>query len=347
MKTITYREALNEAMAEEMHRDPAVFVYGLDVSDHKRIFGITSGLVENFGPGRCFITPLCEDAMTGFGLGAAINGLRPVHIHIRVDFMLLAMNQIANMLSSCRYMSGGVLKVPMVIQAIIGRGWGQSCQHSKSLQSIFAHIPGIKVLMPASPANAKGLLKAAIRDDNPVIVLEHRWLFDIQGPVPEVCEPVPIGVSEVVRQGRDLTLIATSWMVVEALKAAEVLERLHGVSAEVVDPRSISPVDQEGLCCSVRKTGHAIVADYDWVFCGFSAEVAAILSQNCFDALKGPVRRLGFLHSPCPTARVLENQFYPTATQIIREAESMLGLPEADLRQEYFYSYENKFKGPF
>ena len=347
MKTMTYRNALNEAMIEEMHRDPAVFVYGLDVSDHKHIFGITAGLVEKFGPERCFITPLCEDAMTGFGLGAAINGLRPIHIHIRVDFMLLAMNQIVNMLSSCRYMSGGKLKVPMVIQAVIGRGWGQACQHSKSMQSTFAHIPGIKVLMPASPANAKGLLKAAIRDDNPVIVLEHRWLFDIQGAVPEVCEPVTIGTCEVIRPGSDLTVIATSWMVVEAIKAAEVLARRHGLSVEVVDPRSITPLDEEGICRSVNKTGHAIVADYDWIFCGFSAEIAAMISYNCFGALKRPVQRLGFLHSPCPTTRVLENEFYPTAAHVIREAEFMLGLPQADLRQEEFYSYENKFKGPF
>ena len=214
MKPITYREAINHALIQEMERDENVFVYGLDVSDHKRIFGSTANLVERFGPERCFITPLSEDCMTGFGLGAAINGMRPVHVHIRVDFMLLAMNQIANMLSCCRYMSGGKLKVPMVIRAIIGKGWGQACQHSKSMHSVFAHIPGLKVILPTSPEDAKGMLSAAIRDDNPVIMLEHRWLYDIAGPVPDEGYVTPIGKAKVTRKGRDVSIIAISFIVI-------------------------------------------------------------------------------------------------------------------------------------
>lgn len=347
MKTITYREAINQALVREMERDPSVFIYGLDVTDHKGIFGSTLGLLDKFGPSRCFITPLTEDAMTGFGLGAAINGLRPVHIHQRVDFMMLAMNQLSNMVSTCRYMSGGKLKIPMTIRAIIGRGWGQSCQHSKSMHGVFAHIPGIKVILPTTPYDANGLLSAAIRDDNPVIILEHRWLYDISGNVPETGDIVPIGKANIVRDGSDITVVAVSWMNVEALKAAEVIQRKHGVEVEIIDPRTVYPLDEETIAASVKKTGRCIVADYDWGFCGFSAEIAAMVSERCFKELKTPVSRLGFAHTPCPTTRPLENKFYPSAVEIIRMVENKLGLESTGLEREEFYSYENKFKGPF
>ena len=347
MKKITYRQAINQALAEEMERDRRVFVYGLDVTDHKGIFGSTLGLLEKFGPERCFITPLAEDAMTGFGLGAAINGLRPVHVHQRVDFMMLTLNQISNMFSNCRYMSGGRLKVPMVIRGVIGRGWGQSCQHSKSMHSVFAHIPGIKIVVPTTPRDAKGMLSSAIRDDNPVIVMEHRWLYDIEGQVPEGEYTVPLGSARMVRKGSDLTVVAVSWMNVEAMKAAEILKARAGVEVEIIDPRTVYPLDGATIVDSVKKTGRCIVADYDWIFCGFSAEVAAYVSENCFGSLKAPVRRLGFAHTPCPTTRPLENRFYPDAVDIIKTAEKMLGLDPVDLTGEEFYSYENKFKGPF
>jgi pyruvate dehydrogenase E1 component beta subunit len=347
MKSITYREAINQAFFQEMERDSSVILYGLDVTDHKRIFGSTVGLVESFGPERCFTTPLAEDAMTGFGLGAAINGLRPVHIHQRVDFVMLTINQISNMLSTCRYMSGGRLKVPMTIRAVIGRGWGQSCQHSKSMHALFAHIPGIKVVLPTTPRDAKGLLASAIRDDNPVVVLEHRWLYDISGEVPAGEFTSPLGKAHVVRNGKDLTVIAVSWMNVEAIKAAEVLEGKHGIDLEIVDPRTVYPLDEGTLVESVRKSGHCIVADYDWTFCGFSAEIAAVIGERCFGHLKSPVRRLGFAHAPCPTTRPLENKFYPDAVDIIRTVESIFGVEPADLTGEEFYSYEQRFKGPF
>jgi pyruvate dehydrogenase E1 component beta subunit len=347
MKTITYGKAINQTLVQEMERDPSVFVYGLDVTDHKGIFGSTLGLLDKFGPDRCFITPLSEDSMTGLGLGAAINGLRPVHIHQRVDFMMLAMNQISNMFSNCRYMSGGKLKVPMTIRAVIGRGWGQSCQHSKSMHAVFAHIPGIKVVLPTTPRDAKGLLAAAIRDDNPVIVLEHRWLFDILGEVSAQEEIIPIGKANIVREGTDISVVAISWMNIEALKAAKVVKKKHSIKMEIVDPRTVYPLDEETISASVNKTGHCIVADYDWVFCGFSAEIAAMVSERCFKKLKSPVSRLGFAHTPCPTTRPLENKFYPSAIDIIRIVEHKLGLNHADLTGEEFYSYENKFKGPF
>jgi acetoin:2,6-dichlorophenolindophenol oxidoreductase subunit beta len=347
MKTITYRDAINHALVEEMQRDSRVFVYGLDVTDHKGIFGSTLGLLEQFGPERCFITPLAEDAMTGFGLGAAINGLRPVHVHQRVDFMMLTLNQISNMFSSCRYMSGGRLKVPMVIRGVIGRGWGQSCQHSKSMHSVFAHIPGIKVIMPTTPRDAKGMLLSAIRDDNPVIIMEHRWLYDISGDVPDREEVIPLGKANIVREGKDITVVAVSWMNIEALKAAEILREMHGIEVEILDPRTIYPLDSEAIISSVSKTGNCIVADYDWTFCGFSAEIAALVSEKCFTKLKNPVSRLGFAHTPCPTTRPLENAFYPDAVDIIRTAENMLCFDPVDLAGEDFYSYENRFKGPF
>jgi len=342
---ITFRRALNLALEKEMEADPDVFVFGLDVPDHKRLYGSTAGLVERFGAERCFGTPLSEDAMTGVALGAAISGLRPVHVHIRVDFMLLAMNQIANMVSNLRYLSGGHLRIPLVIRAIIGRGWGQSAQHSKSLQSIFGHLPGLKVVLPSSPQDAYSLLRSSIRDDNPVIFLEHRWLYDVEGEVDDE-QTVPLGSCAVRRSGDALTVVCTSWMNVEAIKAAEVLAQ-RGVELEVIDVRTVAPLDARPIIGSVRKTRHCIVADYDWVFCGFGAELAALISYQCFGVLQHPVERLGFAHVPCPTTRPLENLFYPSAVSIIRTAERMLGLNETDLCGEVFYSHEQRFKGPF
>lgn len=345
-RVITYCQAVNEALSQEMERDSSVFIYGIGVPDHKRVFGSTAGLLEKFGPERCFDTPLAEDSMTGFGIGAAINGMRPVHVHMRADFLLLAMNQLANMASAYRYITDGKLKVPLVIRAVIGRGWGQGYQHSKSMYSVYAHIPGVKVVLPATPRDAKGLLIAAIRDDNPVIFMEHRWLYDVAGEVPEEPYTIPLGQAHVLREGKDLTVVATSWMNTEALKAAEVMQK-RGVSVAVVDPRTIAPFNDELIIKSVKKTGHCIVADNDWLHCGFSAEVAARVSQACFGYLKSPVERIGFAATPCPCTRPLENCFYPNAVDIIRSIERKLKLPAADLSGEDFYSYENKFRGPF
>ncbi|MBI3321251.1 MAG: alpha-ketoacid dehydrogenase subunit beta [Candidatus Omnitrophica bacterium] len=342
---LSYREALAKALADEMERDPSVFVFGLDVQDHKRINGSTAGLVERFGAERCFGTPLSEEAMTGVAVGAAISGLRPIHVHIRVDFMLLAMNQIANMASNLRYMSGGRLRLPLVIRAVIGRGWGQSAQHSKSLHGVFAHFPGLKVVLPSSPQDAYSLLRAAIQDDNPVIFLEHRWLYDVEGDVDED-QAVPLGLPVVRRPGRDLTVVSTSWMNVEAMKAADVLSK-QGVELELIDVRTAAPLNAEPIIDSVRKTRRCIVADNDWAFSGFGAELAARVGHDCFGQLDHAVERLGFAHAPCPTTRPLENLFYPSAVSIIRTTERMLQLGETDLAGESFYSYEQRFKGPF
>jgi pyruvate dehydrogenase E1 component beta subunit len=268
-----------------------------------------------------------------------------VHVHIRVDFMLLAMNQIGNMLSNLRYMSGGQLKAPLVIRAIVGRGWGQSAQHSKSLHGMFAHFPGLKVVLPTTPQDAYSLLRASIRDDNPVIFLEHRWLYDVEGEVDDTA-PGALGVPVVRRAVDAATVVCTSWMTIEALKAADVLAK-RCIELEVIDVRTVTPLGEEPIMNSVRKTRRCVVADYDWGFCGFGAELAALVSHRCFGLLERPVERIGFAHVPCPTTRPLENLFYPSAVGIIRAAEKMLGLPEADLSGETFYSYEQRFKGPF
>lgn len=345
-KKISYRTAINQALHQEMERDNSIFIYGIDVADHKRIFGSTAGLLEKFGQKRVFSTPLSEEALLGFGLGAAINGLRPINVHIRVDFLLLAINQLVNMVGSYHYGTDGKIKVPLVIRAIIGKGWGQSYQHSKSLQSFFAHIPGLKVVMPTTPADAKGLLISAIRDNNPVVVLEHRMLYDVEDKVPIKPIPIPLGIGQILKEGKDITIIATSYSVVSAMKAAEVLENI-GVSVEVVDPRSIFPLDEELIIKSVEKTGHCIIADYDWTFCGFSAEMAARIYEKLSHKLKSEIARLGFAPTHCPGTRPLENEFYTDSIDLIRAAEKKLKLTEMDLSQETFYSYENKFRGPF
>lgn len=344
-RSLTFRQALSLGLEHEMARDPAVFVFGLDVPDHKRIYGSTAGLLERFGPQRCFGTPLSEDAMTGVALGAAISGLRPVHVHIRTDFLLLAMNQLGNMVSSLRYMSGGQLRVPLVIRAVIGRGWGQSAQHSKSLHGLFAHFPGLKVVLPTTPQDAYSLLRASIQDDNPVIFLEHRWLYDVEGEVDDMIS-LALGEPAIRREGDSVTIVSTSWMTVEALRAAEVLAK-RGIGVEVIDVRTVAPLGIEPICESVKKTGYCLVADYDWTFCGFSAELAAQIHHDCFGSLKAPVQRLGFAHAPCPTTRPLETLFYPSAERMIRTIEQLLELPPADLREESFYTYEQRFRGPF
>ena len=346
IKSITYRQGLNEALAEEMRRDPRVFVFGIDVADHKRIFGSSQGLVEEFGANRCFSTPLAEDGMTGFALGAALNGLRPIHVHMRVDFMILAMNQITNMIASFCYGSGGKGKVPLVIRAVVGRGWGQSWQHSKTLHSWFAHIPGLKVVMPSRAKDAKGMLISAIRDDNPVIFIEHRWLYDAVGAVPEESSAAPLEGCEILRSGKHVSVAAVSWMSVEAMKAAEILAK-RGIDLEVIDVRSLAPFDAETVIVSTQKTGHLIVADYDWIYCGFGAEVATRVYEGCFNSMKSPITRLGFPQAHTPCTRPLENSFYPNAISIIRAVEMKLGIEQMNLDGEEFFSYEKKFKGPF
>ena len=347
MSKISYCEALNKAIIQEMERDPSVFIYGIGVPDHKEIFGSTAGILAKFGPERCKDTPIAEDAMTGIGIGAALNGMRPIHVHIRVDFLLLAMNQLVNMASTISYGSGGKLNVPIVIRAVVGRGWGQGFQHSKSMHSTFAHVPGLKVIAPTTPSDAKGMMAAAIRDNNPVIILEHRWLYWQEDEVEDAPYVIELGKGNILREGSDISIISTSWLNVEAVQAADILHKLHGISVEVVDPRCFYPLDTDIIINSVKKTGHCIVADNDWIHCGFSAELAATIYEHCYQNIKSKVTRIGFAQTPCPTARHLEDAFYPNTETLIREVEEKLNLPPADLSSESFFSHENRFKGPF
>jgi acetoin:2,6-dichlorophenolindophenol oxidoreductase subunit beta len=344
---MTYEEAINKSIYQEMERDDSVFIYGIGVPDHKKIFGTTKRLFERFGKNRCMDTPLAEDGLTGFALGAAVNGLRPILTHIRVDFALLSINQLFNNIASYRYMSGGQLNTPIVIRVVIGRGWGQGAQHSKSLQSMFAHIPGLKVIMPTTPNDVKGMMAAAIRDENPVVVIEHRWLYWQEGEVEEDPFVLPLDKANILREGNDLTVVSTSWMNVEALKAAEVLKRKANIDLEIIDHSCISSIDITPISKSVQKTKKCIIVDNDWVHCGFSAELAAQIYDVSSDHLDCAIERIGFAPTPCPTVRHLENEFYPNAVKIIKVVERMLGIPPISMDGEEFYSHEKKFKGPF
>jgi len=266
-RTLSFVDAVREAAEQEMLRDESVIVFGLDVDDPKAIQGTTRGLAERFGPERVFGTPLSEDAMTGAAIGMALAGLRPIHVHIRMDFLTLAMNQLINVAAKSRYMYGGRVNVPLVVRAMIGKSWGQGAQHSQGLHSMFMHVPGIKVVAPSTPYDAKGCLIAAIRDDNPVLYVEHRLLHFQKGPVPEADYVVMPGKARIARSGDDVTLVGISYMQVECLRASHYLNDI-GIHAEVIDPIWLSPLDIDTIAESVERTGRLLVVDTAWTNCG-------------------------------------------------------------------------------
>lgn len=323
-RQLRYVEAIHEALDLCMAKDPAVYVMGLGVPDPKGIFGTTLGLQQKYGPDRVLDMPTAENGMTGVALGSALVGMRPVMVHQRVDFVVLAMEQIVNQAAKWHYMFGARAKAPLVIRLVIGRGWGQGPQHSQSLHAWFAHIPGLKVVMPATAADAKGLLISAIEDDNPVIFIEHRWLHNIKGPVPAGIVREPIGTARVVREGTDVTLVGLSHMTLECVRAAEQLAE-DGISAEVVDLRSVRPLDRETLLSSVRKTGRLVMADTGWATAGVSAEVLALASEHAFDALKSAPIRLALADCPIPSTPALANECYPHVNDIAAAAARQLG----------------------
>jgi len=322
-RILTYAEALREATEQEMAHDPSVIVLGLAVDDPKPIYGTTRGLAAKFGPDRVFNTPLSEEAMTGVAIGAAMAGLRPVHVHIRMDFVLIAMNQIVNIAAKSRYMYGGAVSVPLVIRSIIGKSWGQGAQHSQGLYSLFMHVPGLKVVAPSTPYDAKGTLIQSIRDDNPVMFVEHRLLHYLEGFVPETSYTVPLGRARILAPGSDVTLVGISYMVVEALRARTHLEKV-GVRAEVIDPVSLSPLDLDTIEASARKTRRLIVIDCGWVTCGAGAEIVSTLAERVQGDVDLRVRRLGFQPVACPTTPPLEDLFYPNARTIASEAYALV-----------------------
>ncbi|MCP4366389.1 MAG: alpha-ketoacid dehydrogenase subunit beta [Planctomycetes bacterium] len=322
-RVITYREAIKEALTQAMERDPAVFVMGQGVDDPGGVFGTTSGLPERFGDRRVFDTPIAENGITGVSIGAALAGMRPVLVHMRVDFLPMSMDQLVNHAAKWRYMFGGKVSVPLTIRCIVGRGWGSAAQHSQSLQALFVHVPGLKVVMPSSPYDAKGLLLASIADRDPVIFIEHRWLFDHVGHVPEHDYIVPLGKGTVIRQGKDVTVVGISHMAFEARKAAEELEK-EGVDAEVLDLRCLSPLDKDLLFDSVKKTGRLVVADTGWKTCGVGAEIAALASEEVFDYLKAPIKRIATADTPTPSSHPLEEAFYPGSADIVSAVKELL-----------------------
>jgi pyruvate/2-oxoglutarate/acetoin dehydrogenase E1 component len=346
-RTLTYAEALREATEQEMARDPAVIVMGLGVDDPKPIYGTTAGLVERFGSDRVFNTPLAEEGMTGVAIGAALAGLRPIHVHIRMDFVLLAMNQLVNIAAKSRYMYGGSVSVPLVVRAVIGRSWGQGAQHSQALHSFFMHVPGLKVLAPSTPYDAKGGLTAAIRDDDPVMFVEHRLLHGVTGHVPEAPYTVEFGRARVLAEGADVTVVGISHMAVEALRARAHLERV-GIGAEVIDPVSLSPLDMDTIEASLRKTGRLVVVDCGWTTCGASAEIVAQAMERLQSVRDLRIRRLGFAPVVCPTTKPLEDLFYPNSRTIATAAYALVhDKPELWEPAPDEPAGAIEFKGPF
>ena len=350
-RELKFFQAINEAIDLCMARDQSVYMMGLGVPDPKGIFGSTLGLQQKYGDTRVMDMPLSENCMTGVAIGSSLVGMRPIMAHQRIDFALLAMEQIVNQAANWHYMFGGRMSVPLVIRLIIGRGWGQGPQHSQSLQAWFAHVPGLKVVMPTTPYDAKGLLISSIEDNNPVIFIEHRWLYNITGQVPEEMYRVPLESAKVVREGTDMTIAATSYMTLEALQAAEMLAA-DGVKAEVIDIRTLKPLDTALILESVRKTGHLLVADTGWKTGGFSAEIVAQLAEEGFSDLKSPPRRVGLPDCPAPTTRALANHYYPRAVHIADTAKRMLGFnvdgPASDVTTSVPLDVPDmSFTGPF
>lgn len=322
MRKLSYAQALSEGLTQAMEVDSRVFVMGEGVDDPKAVFGTTKAALEKFGADRVFDTPLSEAAMTGMGIGAAIQGLPNVMIHMRSEFLLYAMDQVVNHAAKWRYMSGGLLNVPIVIRSLIGRGWGQAAQHSQSLQAIFAGFPGLKVIMPSTPYDAKGLLYQAILDPNPILMFEHRWLYDKVGEVPEEAYSVEIGKANVLRSGRDITLLGVSYQVLECLAAADFLSE-KGISAEVIDLRTISPLDLSTIIQSVRKTGRLVICDTASRSFGVAAEIIASVQTEIFSTLKGPMKRVALPDFPTPCSSALEEAYYPSVKNIVEEALSL------------------------
>ena len=324
MPEITYLEAINQALHEEMARDPNVFMAGIDIAERGDVFGATQGLYSKYGETRIMDTPIAESGIIGLAIGAAARGLRPVVTIMFMDFIGVCFDQILNQMAKMKYMFGGKATLPLTVLTNAGAGTSSAAQHSQSLEVLLCHIPGLKVVAPSTPYDAKGLMKAAIREDNPVFVVQHKRLGRVRGEVPDGDYEVPIGEARVVREGKDLTIVATSYMVHEALAAAARLAE-QGVEAEVVDPRSLVPLDMATIVASVKKTHRVVVAHEAVRFCGVGAEIAAQITEEAFDYLDGPPLRVGAPSSPVPYSPVLEKAWIPGADQIVAKALSLIG----------------------
>ncbi|MCH9609769.1 MAG: Acetoin:2,6-dichlorophenolindophenol oxidoreductase subunit beta [Chlamydiales bacterium] len=322
-------QAINEATDQLMEIDENVYLMGLGVPDPKGVFGTTSNLQEKYGPDRVLDMPVSENAMTGIAVGSAITGMRPVMVHQRVDFFILALDQLINSAAKWHYMFAGKMRIPFVIRLLIGRGWGQGPQHCQTLHSYFAHIPGLKVVAPSNPYNAKGLLTSAIKDDNPVIFLEHRWLHNVHGPVPKQIYEVPLGKAHLLQEGEDITIVSFSHKILEAFKAAKMAD---DVSVEIVDLQSLRPLDMETILKSVKKTGRVLILDDDWKMCSFASEISARIAEEAFDFLKIPPKRLTCPDGFSPTSWALANHYYPIPQDIVSAIYELVGKPKEAAR---------------
>jgi len=324
MPELTFAQAVNQALAEELRRDDTVFVIGEDVAEAGTPFKVLAGLVDEFGPERVLDSPISEPGITGLGVGAAVTGMRPVVDIMFGDFLTLVMDQLANQAAKTHYMSGGKLKVPLTLRTTMGATRRSAAQHSQSLHAWVAHVPGLKVVLPSTPADAKGLLKTAIRDDNPVVFIEDKMDYAVKGEVPDGEYTIPFGVADVKRAGEDVTIVATSSMIRVALAAAEQLET-DGISAEVIDPRTLVPLDVDALVRSAEKTGRAIVVDEGHQRYGVSAELAAVIADRAFYSLDAPVKRLAALDVPIPFSPPLEDVTVPTPDLVAQTARELCG----------------------
>ncbi len=317
MAVMTMRDALNQALKEELARDPSVFLMGEEVAEYQGAYKVTRGLLEEFGPKRVIDTPITELGFAGLGVGAAMAGLRPIVEFMTFNFSILATDQIINSAAKMLYMSAGQFKIPIVFRGPGGSAYQVSSQHSQALESWYAYFPGLKVVMPSTPADAKGLLKSAIRDDDPVIFIEQERMYGMKGEVPDDKDfIIPLGVAEVKREGKDATIVARSLMVPVALKAAEELEK-EGVSCEVIDPRTIRPLDINAIVESVKKTNRVVIAEESHPFCGVAAEISAEINERAFDYLDAPVKRVSGVDVPMPYAKNLERLAIPDVEQIV------------------------------
>jgi acetoin:2,6-dichlorophenolindophenol oxidoreductase subunit beta len=323
-RELTFAQAVREALAEEMRRDQRVCIFGEDVAEAGTPFKVLSGLVEEFGRERVLDTPISEAGFTGMGIGAAMTGLRPVVDIMFGDFLTLTMDQLVNQAAKVHYMSGGTWKVPMVLRTTLGATRRSAAQHSQSLHAWLSHVPGLKVAMPSTPYDAKGLLKTAIRDENPVVFFEDKMMYKVKGLVPGEEYTIPFGVADVKREGQDITIVATSSMVQVALGAAEMLERA-GIHAEVIDPRTTWPLDEKTLVESAKKTSRAIVVDEGYGRYGVTGEIASVIAEGAFYSLDAPVKRMGAMHVPIPFSPPLEDVTVPTEQRVFEAARAMCG----------------------
>lgn len=330
-RLIRYAEAIREAQDQLLAADPRTYLLGLCAPGPTGVFGTTLGLAEKYGTDRVVDMPASENGMTGVALGTAVMGRRPIMIHMRVDFAVLSMEPLINQVAKWHYMYGGHMRAPLTVRMIVGRGWGQGPQHSQSLQAWFAHIPGLKVVMPTTAHDVKGMLIAAVEDDAPVIIFEHRWLYGVTGDVPEGMYRVPLDRAAIVRRGRHVTLAATSYMTIESHRAADMLATI-GIDAEVVDLRALTPIDTGTLTDSIARTGHLVVADTGHSYFGVCAEVLAAVAEHGWRHLKAAPRRVGLPQVPTPTTPALAEHYYPRAIDIARTAAAMLGADHRPLK---------------